>query len=185
MKTSEELQQLLQQPLVKLNLGSGNDIRPNSEGWINIDALDGIGVDVIADVTKLDMFPNECADVIENNHVIEHISYKETVNVLGEWMRILKVGGEFILRCPDVGKMCELYTHRQWQIAPDGAEHNIINVIYGNFEDSHYGVHRAGFDKNLMRHYLQKVGLVEIQVTDSDRGHEFEMLARGLKLATG
>ena len=88
MKTKEELQQLLQQPLVKLNLGSGNDIRLNSEGWINIDALDGIGVDVVADVTKLEMFPDECVELIESNHCIEHVgSWKTSLDILKEWTR--------------------------------------------------------------------------------------------------
>ena len=172
----DEFRIFLQRSEVKLNIGSGDDMR---EGWINIDA---VGYpDVVVDVTNLSMFPDECADVIENNHVIEHISYKETLKVLQEWIRILKVGGEFVLRCPDVGKMCLRYAQQQWQIGPDGTERNIINVLYGNFEDPHYGVHRAGFDKNLIRHYLQQFGLVELQVTDSDRGHDFELLARGFR----
>lgn len=165
---------------LKLNIGCGGDIR---DGWLNIDAIDNNGVDVIADVTDLSMFPDECSVVVENNHIIEHISYRDTLVVLKEWIRLLKIGGEFILRCPDVGKMCQRYSEGSWVIGPDGTERNIINVLYGNFEDPIYGVHRAGFDKALINRYLRECGLIDIKVTDSDRGHEFELFARGFRSA--
>lgn len=180
---------LLHQSPVKLNIGAGDDIRPISEGWINIDGITKTGIDVVANVENLWMFPNECIDVIEANHILEHIEFRYTIRTLQEWTRILKVGGQLIIRVPDVGKMCQRYMEGSWQIGPDKTERNIINVLYGNIEPEHleyrevFGFHKAGFDQRLIKTYLEQLNYVNVQVTDSDRGHEFELYSYGEKSA--
>ena len=58
-------------------------------------------VDIIADVNYLP-FKNGCFDLIYSSHVIEHFSHIIVKMVLSEWIRVLKAGGQFEIRCPDL-----------------------------------------------------------------------------------
>lgn len=162
--------------IVRLNIGAGSDVREPRNEWVNIDGLPLPTVDVVADVSDLKMFPDECADTIESNHCIEHVSYLNSLQVLQDWMRLLKPGGNLILRCPDAGVMFKKYCEGTWRLGPPGTERNVMNVLWGNLEDPVYGLHRAGFDKPLMHHYLKQCGMCDIVFSEmSSRGHEFEM----------
>ena len=77
----------------KLNLGCGGNIK---KGWINID-LYSDGPDIVKmDVRKLE-YPDGFAEEIWAQMVIEHISWKETDDVLKEWYRVLKKGGRILV----------------------------------------------------------------------------------------
>ena len=177
------LQNFLQSRTVnRLNLGAGSDIRQPEEEWINVDGLPLPKVDVVADVSKLDMFGDECADEIYASHVLEHMKYTESLAVIQEWVRLLKVGGKMVVEVPDLGALAHFYVRGEWQIGPPGSERNLQNCVYGNFEsDDVFGFHKAAFDQNLMRHYLRQAGLMDIQVGPSRRGHAFELYAEGAK----
>ena len=83
--------------LVKLNLGCGDKILP---GYVNVDVASeraGKQPDVICDVRKLDKFDTGHADEILAVHVVEHFWRWEVVDILKEWVRVLKPGGKMIL----------------------------------------------------------------------------------------
>lgn len=47
----------------------------------------------------------DCAfDYIYSSHLLEDFTYKELVPILLEWRRILKVGGNLVINCPDQQK---------------------------------------------------------------------------------
>ena len=183
----------------KLNIGSGPDWPEPNEDWINLDAYSFQNVHIVTNLEQgLSMFPDESIDEILSNHALEHLSWKHTVEYLQDWIRVLKVGGKITIRVPDLGKLCLLYVQGRWVIGSEEAEHNIINCIFGNEDDfdleehgadkkivQEYtkacGFHKAGFDKSLMEKYLRQCGCHDVKVTDSDRGHEFEMAAFGTK----
>lgn len=123
--------------MIKINLGSG----PKNIGgdYINIDAMEWEGkVDAICNLTKYpfeikiknhdkfqddlwDLFEGEETKIIPSNivdkivmdEVLEHISFKETNNVLKEIYRILKKGGELSLQVPDCGKAMEYHVNNE------------------------------------------------------------------------
>jgi len=166
--------------IVKLNIGAGSE-NFGSE-WIHIDGVLESNIQVVADVVDLKMFPNECVDIIESNHCLEHVgTWRTSLGVLKEWTRLLKVGGEIVIRCPDLGVMCEAYVQGTWGIKRPNEGNNILPVIFGNFENETFGTHRAGFDKNLICSYLAECGLYEVRAGPSDRGHFFELKASGKK----
>lgn len=58
----------------KLNLGCGRDIRPQKEGWTNLDAVPLDGVDVVHDIVDLPYpFDDEAFEWVLASHVLEHI----------------------------------------------------------------------------------------------------------------
>jgi SAM-dependent methyltransferase len=84
---------------MKLNLGCGRDIRPKSEGWVNIDVRDGPGVDVRLDLAEGKLpFPDNSVDHVLASHVLEHLHDWEYL--LLEVHRVLKPGGTVEIRAP-------------------------------------------------------------------------------------
>ena len=78
-------------------------------GYINVDvATERIGVvpDVICDIRNLQPFDNNYADEIMAIHVIEHFWRWEVVDILKEWVRVLKPGGRMIVECPNLITAC-------------------------------------------------------------------------------
>jgi predicted SAM-dependent methyltransferase len=59
-----------------LNVGCGNDIRPRSEGWVNMDLLPMPGVDVAHDMMDLPWpFDDASFDLVLAKHVLEHVPH--------------------------------------------------------------------------------------------------------------
>lgn len=85
--------------LVKLHLGCGKEKR---QGWINVDAQAAVAPDIVASVDSLPMCPDASVDVIEANHLFEHLTLGQARRSLREWARLLKPGGELLLELPDL-----------------------------------------------------------------------------------
>ncbi|QDU84386.1 Methyltransferase domain protein [Planctomycetes bacterium Pla163] len=84
---------------VRLHLGCGRDLRP---GWINVDTSDAVGADLVADVTDLVGIADASVDVIEANHLFEHLTRDQALAALREWRRVLRGDGELYLELPDL-----------------------------------------------------------------------------------
>jgi len=82
---------------LKLHLACGS-IYLND--WVNVD-LDNKTADVQADVSNLDTFSDNSADLILASHVIEHFPEEKVLPVLKEWYRVIKPGYWVIIECPD------------------------------------------------------------------------------------
>ena len=70
----------------------------NNPNWLILKEID-------QDITKLLKFKNDSVDVIFTEHVIEHISFNETIFFMKESKRILKKGGTFRIVCPMLEKL--------------------------------------------------------------------------------
>lgn len=93
----------------RLNLACGEDVRP---GWVNVDLYDGEGVDAVFDATA-DRWPFDDRTFVQvyagcvlphipkgfenNNHRTDPL-----LHLVDEAWRVLKVGGRFVVTCPDV-----------------------------------------------------------------------------------
>lgn len=128
---------------------------------IAIDVRHTDKVDIIADGRHLP-FKDNTVDYVYSSHVIEHFSHTEVDSVLREWARVLKNGGVFEIRCPDL-RMRALLTF----ISP--SRPNISN-IYGeqNYEANY---HKCGFSYGLLKELMLMSGLSRIRrIYDGYRG---------------
>jgi len=82
----------------KINLGCG--WRNFGSEWIHIDGGDYDHLDYI-DITKLE-FDNNSVDLIYASHVLEYFDINEVKDLLREWRRVLKPGGELRVAVPEV-----------------------------------------------------------------------------------
>jgi len=85
---------------VKLNLGSGPNVRP---GWLNIDLFHP-AADVQLDLREPWPLPDGSVSFIYSEHMFEHFEFQEEVpHLLSESLRVLHPAGVF-----DVGKLAKL-----------------------------------------------------------------------------
>lgn len=82
--------------LLKLNLGAGGCELP---GYINLDRKTGQEVYPLG-------YPDSCADEIRASHILEHFSHHETMDIVADWVRVLKPGGVLKICVPDMEVIC-------------------------------------------------------------------------------
>lgn len=82
-----------------LNIGCGTDIRPQQEGWINIDYIWRNGVDIVMNLNK-DCLPFEdnSIDKILCSHVLEHVL--NPYELVMECHRVLKKDHVLLIKLP-------------------------------------------------------------------------------------
>ncbi len=90
---------------VKLHLGCGWN---SLDGWINIDLVGG-KTDLVWDLRKELPFARGSVDAVFLEHVFEHMTYSETLTVLGHVRAVLKPGGVLRVGVPDAGMYARWY----------------------------------------------------------------------------
>jgi len=159
-KATGKLPEILPNPL-RLNLGCGGDI---VEGFLNID-LYGDTPNVIAmDVRKLE-FEDNTVDQILASDVLEHFPFREVNQVLKEWARVLKPGGEIIIRSPSLELQAKAYLDGKWDA--DVASYMIFGgqTTPGDFR-------HIAFDENSIKKHLAKANLEMIEYSEENLPQE-------------
>jgi glycosyltransferase involved in cell wall biosynthesis len=157
---SGSLPSILPSPLY-LNLGCGHDIR---EGFLNIDLFSDDPRVIRMDIRRLEL-PDGCADGILASDVLEHFSHRETDVVLKEWARLLRPGGQLMIRCPSLSLQMKAYASGIWDA--DIASYMIFG---GQTNPGDY--HCIGFDQKSILRHLQLAGLEMISFEEQDTPQE-------------
>src|SRR3972149_4441120 len=90
---------------IKLVLGCGPlpkhpmHYRWIDDSWIFTDLYPQNPQVVKMDARKIN-YPDESVDALYASHLLEHLSFTETLNVLKEWRRVLKPGGKLTINVP-------------------------------------------------------------------------------------
>jgi len=138
---------------LRLNVGCGSLRRRNELG---IDRYLTSAVDVQADILALP-FPDNSAEVVRMDQLLEHFPQKSAVRVLLEVKRVLRSGGRLTLSVPDMTAICEAYPQAKtlrdkllWMCS-----------VYGR--QTHEGEHhKSGWDMETLRDLLQAIGFERI-----------------------
>jgi glycosyltransferase involved in cell wall biosynthesis len=150
---------------LRLNLGCGDKILP---GYVNVDVAEsraGKRPDVLCDLHRLTPFADASADEVLSVHVVEHFWRWEVLDVLREWMRVLKPGGRMILECPNLLSACEAFLADPERASSPGAEgQRTMWVFYGDpaWKDP-LMVHRWGYTPKSLARLMQEAGLVNVR----------------------
>lgn len=141
---------------MKLHLGCGNKILKE---FVNVDIIDNGLVDVVDDVSLLEKFKNESADMIYACHVLEHFKRKEYFKVLSRWTEVLKPGGILRISVPDFEKVVKVYLEGKFPIE------NLLGLLHGG-QTYLYNFHYMSFDYKLLEKDLKILGFKDIKIWD-------------------
>jgi SAM-dependent methyltransferase len=139
-----------------LDIGAGTTAPYFPEGIpVRLDNDEKVKPDILCDWNHIPE-PDQKYDIIFASHALEHNSHRKTLNVLKEWLRVLKVGGEVRLLVPNLQYAAEkIYK----DIPLDNAD---IWTLYSAQKDGgEYDIHKSGFTPNLLRGALEAVGGLE------------------------
>lgn len=169
----------------KLEIGCNNQ-RLLGDDWKTLDILPGENVDIVADIEQPLPIKDNSYDLIYMSHILEHVTWYNTVTVLKELLRILKPGGTIEIFVPDIDKIISAY---QKGIIPDewykyNEEKNPFLWFVGRLFT--YGTHdtdfhRAVFNKKHLKECLEKAGFVDVMVTKIPRGISHGYINLGMK----
>ena len=147
----------------RLHLGCGNIRLKN---FCNVDILVTPAVDVVSDISILDNFENNSAELIYACHVLEHFSHEQAVKVLTRWFDVLAPGGELRISVPDIDRIVKIYS-KNWDHFHTPGNSPWIGLLYGGQGDP-YDFHKTGFNFCWMKYLLENIGFINIE----DYAHE-------------
>lgn len=180
-----------------LEIGPGPVRIPGFE-TLNIHA--DLHIDYVLNASRPFPFADGTFDIVYASHVLEHIPWYRTEEVLQEWVRILKPGGVLELCVPDAVKICQTLVNAEIEgvdeTSRDGfyrfnprrdpcvwASDRLYCCGDGRGGTNHPHWHRALFTERYLRDLLTQEGLVNIEVMNhwEARGHDHGWINLGLR----
>jgi SAM-dependent methyltransferase len=169
----------------KLHFGCG-DIDMHDKGYLNVDIRQLPHVDIVVDVSKPLPIDSESIDEILAESILEHIPHNlenilydlrmsQTISVLREWHRILKVGGRLVLKIPNFEAIANHYVQKKIGIC------DLIGYVCGGgtYNENY---HHAIFDCGIIGSCLRAARFTDVQFVDPhkyknplDRENSWEM----------
>lgn len=164
-----------------------DDFRGPDWHEVRLDVDPGVKPDVVASMTDMSPVPTGSVDAIWSHHNIEHVFAHEVPIVFGEFLRVLKPGGELLLATPDLQGVAQAIAAGRLEeplYRSEAGEISAIDVVYGLRNDIELGreymAHRTGFTMRTLGRKLNQAGFVRVQVA---RTVDFALWARGVRPA--
>ena len=136
-------------PGLCLNIGSGDQ---RLDGYINIDPYNkNSEAPWFADKLPL----NDCTvALIKSYQTIEHFEHEKMFEIMKEWHRVLKPGGELHMNTPDITHSCKL-------VADNPKQPWLLARIFGN--QSHPGqFHKWGYTPQELSMLIGMAGFMSV-----------------------
>jgi predicted SAM-dependent methyltransferase len=142
-----------------LEVGSGD--KHGTNGWVTVDMTEGC--DLFWDLRLGIPFPVGSISKIYSSHFLEHLSYGEGQQFLGECLRALAPGGSFLICVPNARYYLEAYVNGTpldtdvWcAYRPAFNDTTAIDLVnYTAYMDGH---HKYMFDPENLLHRLTAAG---------------------------
>jgi SAM-dependent methyltransferase len=149
---------------MKIDLGAGT-VSP--EGFVPRGNVNGTTVYPLP-------YDDGAAEIIRASHVLEHFPHAEIADVLKEWVRVLKPGGELRIAVPDFRLIAENYLA--------GAHIPTEGYVMGGQVDG-ADFHKALFDTEHLKAAMAAAGLVLLRPWKSELPNDCAALPVSLNIA--
>jgi len=169
------------------------------EGFETLNIIDGFSVDYVHDATKPLPFPDNTFKTIYASHILEHVPWYLSENVLQEWVRVLIPGGRLEIWVPNGLKICQAFVEAELNNSPwfleDGwfrfneekdpckwAAGRIFTYGDGTGRADDPNWHRALFSPRYLRQCLERSGLINVREMDRSevRGYDHKWINLGM-----
>lgn len=172
-----------QNSLKKLYIGCNDHILG---GWLNSDCFPQSASVLHLDATKHFPFEENTFDFVFSEHMIEHVSYSQGLQMLSKCYRVLKKGGKTRISTPDLSSLIALYgadksvlqeQYIKWSIdiyniknaIPSCFSVFVINNFFRNWG------HQFIYNTELLRASLERVGFSKIVKCELNRSEDKEL----------
>ena len=148
---------------IKIEIGSG---RKSRKGYLHCDIKKMPNVDYVCSADRLP-FKDNAVDEIYSRHLIEHFTLKEAVDVLKEWNRVLKKGGNVYIICPDLLwtlNQISKGSHKSLYVKKKGKNDRYwgFGSLFG-WQQDRYDIHKFGYYFSLLKDLLEECGFGKIK----------------------
>jgi ubiquinone/menaquinone biosynthesis C-methylase UbiE len=162
-----------------LDIGPGWHKEYRIPGFETLDVEERGNVDHVADAEQRLPFDDNTFDLIHASHVLEHIVWIKTQDVMNEWVRVLKPGGTIEIWLPNAegifkawmqaekgnpklfkaerGKLWNKRGNNPWAMA------NGLLLSAKGIEFMPWGIHKAIFTEKALREIMTKAGITSIK----------------------
>jgi predicted SAM-dependent methyltransferase len=175
---------IVEKGLLIADIGCGNTVNPLAydNKVIRYDFDEKVNPDFRCDVRCIPENDN-VFDIVQANHVLEHLPFRETTKALKEWFRIVKPGGRLEVRVPDLGYACSEIAKGNYGVMYEQDDitmpYNLL-MLYG-LQSCDGQIHFNGFDENLLRQACEIAGFknftVEKTGAQDSSGKPYELTA--------
>jgi predicted SAM-dependent methyltransferase len=164
-----------------LYVGCGEDRR---DGFMHCDTRDLPGVDLVCDAWEVSSYLNQLEEIY-SRHMLEHLTSMEADAALIDWHHALKVGGKVYLVVPNLDFHIQQWLDAEWNdetikdINSD-ARYGFAG-LYGwqrecnpkldDYNQSHWDVHKSGYNEKRLRYLLQRSGFINIEIEVKGKVH--------------
>jgi 2-polyprenyl-3-methyl-5-hydroxy-6-metoxy-1,4-benzoquinol methylase len=148
----------------------------------------------VAVVCKAWQVSRHCAELLEiyPRHMLEHLTFDEVVAALRDWHAALAVGGKVEILVPNLSFHIDQWRRADWneeslRDKESDARWGFAG-LYGwqrqcnpharDYDASYWDVHKSGYNEELIRFLLRRVGFCDIEVATRDEAH---LVARATK----
>jgi len=128
-------------------------------GYVNVDVMQTLGVNVVDDIRYLKRFPSGSASQIYACHVMEHFAHDEILRILRRWYDVLMPGGEIRISVPDIDRIVKIYSDHPKHFQTPGHS-PWIGLIYGG-QSTPYDYHKTGYNFCWLKYLMEQVGFVD------------------------
>lgn len=180
----------------KLEIGPGPKRIP---GFETLNVVAAANVDYVWNASKRLPFADGTFELIYASHILEHIPWYRTDEVLREWIRVLERGGRLELWVPDGVKICKAFVEAEEQDSKDferdgwyrfneqrdpcvWASGRLFSYGDGVGTLDHPNWHRAVFSFRYLEHALRKAGCSRVEQLNAShvRGHDHGWINLGI-----
>lgn len=159
---------------LNIYIGCGEDIR---EGFLHADIRKFDHVDYVCKAWELSFQLMEI-NHIYSRHMLEHLTNYEADRTLRDWFKSLKINGTVRIIVPNMDFHAKQWLEAEWteetlKNKTSDAQHSFAG-FWGwqeecdpwakDYNDSHWSVHKSGYNTKRMKLLLERIGFVNIEI---------------------
>lgn len=159
---------------ILLDIGCGGKVKHNGYKVTTLDSRGEVNPDIFQDAGSLIPLPDVLYDKVYASHVLEHFPRARASEILRNWLRVLKIGGEIEIRVPDI---LTLATNI---IDEEVTEHDLHCQLFGAHTNV-YDEHHAYYTEKSLTTLMSALGCGRFEC-DRDLSQGPNLTWRGTKI---